>query len=109
MKTEEIIVALRHCAVNHTACKGCPAYNQDSGCLDRLHAQAADALEVALADLKKADMGCNFCANSRKDAPCDAADCDCSICTEDCICKTCRDNSNWSWCGADMRGNEDGK
>ena len=46
MERNEIIKALRHCAVNGSTCRECPAYNQDSGCLDRLLAQAADLLEV---------------------------------------------------------------
>ena len=54
MNTTELIAALRHCSVRANSCRECPAYNQDSGCLDRPHAQAADALEAALADLKKA-------------------------------------------------------
>ena len=59
--------------------------------------QLKQVLNDALLDLKKADTDCAFCANNREDAPCDAADCDCSICTEKCVCKTCRDNSNWAW------------
>ena len=54
MNPETVITALRHCSVRASSCRECPAYNQDSGCLDRPHAQAADALEAALADLKKA-------------------------------------------------------
>ena len=46
MESNEIIKALRHCAVNGSTCRECPAYNQDSGCLDRLHAQAAELLEA---------------------------------------------------------------
>ena len=46
MESNEIIKALRHCAVNGSTCRMCPAYNQDSGCLDRLHAQAAELLEA---------------------------------------------------------------
>ena len=57
-------------------------------------------LGAVLADLKKVDMECDFCGHNQENAPCDAADCDCSICTEDCVCKTCRDNSNWQWRGA---------
>lgn len=87
MKTNELITALRKLSQQGT---------QYRRTVCRL---AADALEAALADLKKADIECDFCVHNGKDAPCEAADCDCSICTEDCVCKTCRDNSNWQWRG----------
>lgn len=61
--------------------------------------QLEQDLGAVLAAIKKADVECDFCVHNIKDAPCDAADCDCSICTEDCVCKTCRDNSNWQWRG----------
>ena len=87
MKINEIITGLRKLS------------DQGSQYRRTVCRQAADALESALADLKKADTECDFCAHNLKDAPCDAADCDCSICKEDCTCKTCRDNSNWQWRG----------
>ena len=66
--------------------------------------QLKQALNDALLDLKKADVGCDFCANNREDAPCDAADLDYSICAENCVCKTCRDKSNWTWKGSSQYG-----
>ena len=56
METDKIIKTLRHCSVSGNSCRECPAYNQDSGCLDRLHAQAADLLEEQqrrIAELKE--------------------------------------------------------
>lgn len=87
METNEIIVGLRKLS------------NQGSQYRRTVCRQAADAVEAVLEDLKKADLECDFCAHSQEDAPCDAADCDCSICTENCVCKTCRDNCNWQWHG----------
>ena len=47
MEREKIIVeSLRHCSVASNSCRKCPSYNQDSGCLDRLHAEAASTLEA---------------------------------------------------------------
>lgn len=85
MRTSELITALRKLSkqgtqYRRTVCR-----------------QAADALEAALMDMKRADIDCTLCANNRENAPCDVADCDCSVCTQDCICKDCRDNSNWKW------------
>ena len=45
METNELIETLGYCSVSAGTCKGCPAYGQDSGCLDRVHAEAATLLE----------------------------------------------------------------
>ena len=105
-KAHEIIQTLRHCSTARNSCRECPRYNEDCGCLDRLHADAAALLEELLTALKRIDPDCRFCTYSATPAPCEAADCDCSICKEDCACKTCRDNSNWQW--RDNRRAEDG-
>lgn len=62
-----------------------------------------EEIAALLADLKKADTDCSFCAHNAVSAPCEDTDNMCDQCTEDCICKTCRDNSNWVWCPPDKR------
>ena len=56
METDKIIKALRHCSVSGNSCRECPAYNQNSGCLDRLHAQAADLLEEQQKHIAELEM-----------------------------------------------------
>lgn len=47
MKANEIIAGLRACRSGLPGhCKDCPVYIRHSGCLDRLHTVAADALEA---------------------------------------------------------------
>lgn len=41
----KLIESLRHCTVSEGDCRSCPRYTHDSGCLDRLHIEAADLLE----------------------------------------------------------------
>ena len=45
MEIEELISALKHCTSETGDCRTCPGYTQNSGCLDRLHAKAAETLE----------------------------------------------------------------
>ena len=45
MEIKTIIESLRHCTISEGDCRSCPSYHHDSGCLDRLHAKAAAALE----------------------------------------------------------------
>lgn len=46
MDHKKIVDSLRHCSVKGNSCRECPSYHQDSGCLDRLHAEAAALLEA---------------------------------------------------------------
>ena len=55
MKTTELITALRHCSVRDNSCRECPANTGSSGCLDRLHAQAATLLDTLTAQLAAAE------------------------------------------------------
>lgn len=41
----KLIESLRHCTASEGDCRSCPHYTHDSGCLDRLHIEAADFLE----------------------------------------------------------------
>ena len=51
MKPNEIITALRQCEVNNPGtCRKCPVYNQSAGCLDLLHQEAAELIEVLTAE-----------------------------------------------------------
>ena len=60
-----------------------------------------------LAALRQADQDCAFCAGSKvNQEACEAADYGCESCDAICICRACRGNSNWSWCG--MREEKDG-
>lgn len=53
-----------------------------------------------LAALRQADQDCAFCAGSKvNQEACEAADYGCENCDAVCICRACRGNSNWSWCG----------
>lgn len=48
MSNEELVKALRHCVSDEkgvTKCAGCPYYPDITGCMDRLHTDAAAAIE----------------------------------------------------------------
>lgn len=53
---EEQVKALRHCVSDEkgvTKCAGCPYYPDITGCIDRLHTDAAAAIEALQAELEK--------------------------------------------------------
>ena len=53
---EKLVEALRHCVSDEkgvTKCAGCPYYPDITGCMDRLHTEAADAIEALQAQLPK--------------------------------------------------------
>lgn len=53
---EEQVKALRHCVSDEkgvTKCAGCPYYPDMTGCMDRLHTDAAAAIEALQAQLPK--------------------------------------------------------
>lgn len=58
---EELVKALRHCVSDEkgvTKCAGCPYYPDITGCMDRLHTDAAAAIEALQAEvdtLKRTD------------------------------------------------------
>lgn len=58
---------------------------------------AADLIERLVAKCKELDRDCNACAHIEVMVPCEATDkfLMCDTCDMDCVCKTCRDNSNW--------------
>ena len=64
---------------------------------------------VLMAVLPQIDFDCQFCAHTWHDAPCAdmaadeaAAMAGCEGCTHtECGCHTCRNNSNYQWCGAE--------
>ena len=58
--------------------------------------------DAAIADLKSADLGCQFCRwNGMCELPEDTEDIDCETCTIACMCSTCtRANNKWEWRGA---------
>ena len=58
--------------------------------------EKAERLEAALkqaeADMKEMYLGeeaCHFCKNKIDESVCEANDCECSECEEDCVCKLC--------------------
>lgn len=56
MNYEELVNALRHCVSDEkgvTKCAGCPYYPDITGCMDRLHTDAAAAIETLQAELEK--------------------------------------------------------
>ena len=63
-----------------------------------------EQLSAALHDLRESDMvDCCHCKHYfvYSTADCDDANLDCGVCKRDCPCKTCKNNSNWEWRGAD--------
>lgn len=122
-----IVEALRHLGkpvdFALTVCSSCPmqdyphtmAVECGENCPGVLMLMAADLIEVviakletttqerdaAIADLKEADIvSCEHCRHQKTcPVPCEEVDIDCSVCPADCMCKTCRDNSNWEWRG----------
>ena len=61
--------------------------------------EAADVIEALLADLKNIAYDCACCVHAGKTRPCENTDYMCVECPFECVCKTCRDNSNWEWRG----------
>lgn len=87
------------------ACGNCSNLEQRLNLLGAYEETGLTPEQVAalMADLKKVDTDCSFCAHNATPAPCEGTDNMCDQCTEDCVCKTCRDNSNWVWCPPDKR------
>lgn len=58
---------------------------------------AADLIEKLVEKCKELDTDCKACANAKVMVPCEATEefLMCDTCSMDCVCKTCRDNSNW--------------
>ena len=57
MSNEELVKALRHCVSDEkgvTKCAGCPYYPDITGCIDRLHTDAASAIEELQAEVDEA-------------------------------------------------------
>lgn len=114
MKTpEEIKKGLRFCTKPDNPvlnkCEFC-VYGAVPGCENALkHDTLAYILQLehektALLDsLKEADVygECGNCAHYKYAVPegCDAVDCECYRCEEECACKTCEGGSNWEWKG----------
>lgn len=56
MNYDKLVKALRHCVSDEkgvTKCAGCPYYPDITGCMDRLHTDAAAAIEALQAELEK--------------------------------------------------------
>lgn len=56
MNYDKLVKALRHCVSDEkgvTKCAGCPYYPDITGCMDRLHTDAAAAIEDLQAELEK--------------------------------------------------------
>lgn len=49
--------------------------------------------------LRVLDLECKYCVHSCKapEGDCIQADYDCFVCTKDCPCRACRNNSNWEF------------
>ena len=62
----KLVAALRHCVSDEkgvTKCAGCPYYPDITGCIDRLHTDAAAAIEDLQAEVKRLqDKLCDWCA-----------------------------------------------
>lgn len=60
-----------------------------------------DLLAAAVADLRKADDVCCYCAHREPPAPCfeDSEIYECEKCPRECYCKDCIDNSKWEYHG----------
>ena len=70
--------------------------------LSKRLAQVERERDAAVADLRRADsVDCEHCAHYMPfgESRCDNDDCDCETCTQECACRTCRDNSGWTWRG----------
>lgn len=85
---------------------GVDAYNILDGALLSLDAEIAQLKsdkEAMLKALRHADLDCDSCDHNKNspncDARCDAANFDCETCEAECVCKSCFDNSKWSWKG----------
>ena len=64
-------------------------------------------LDAAIADLKAVDIDCKMCAHAGQyNDVCESNDCNCIYCDADCICRSCRNNSNYQWRGL-QKGNDD--
>lgn len=57
--------------------------------------------ENLIAALKVVDTECKFCKHHNQPVPCQKAPTEylCDQCPHDCICRTCQDNSQYTWRG----------
>ena len=65
-------------------------------------AKAQRLMREAVDDLKDADrLECTHCRHYREQdvQKCEASDCDCGMCKEECACRYCIDNQRWKWQG----------
>lgn len=63
----ELVKALRHCVSDEkgvTKCAGCPYYPDITGCMDRLHTDAAAAIEALQAEVQSYKALANECKAS---------------------------------------------
>lgn len=104
----KLVKALRHCVSDEkgvTKCAGCPYYPDITGCMDRLHTDAAVAIEDLQAQLPKRGK---WIEDATTYAGPGLSNYKCSLCGK--ICGTWRrglepsELPNWCGnCGADMR------
>lgn len=107
MTQEEIMCLIEDC-LSHGSCVTCPQDRAqcDQGAAIRWAAALIETIsqerDAAIADLKRADVDCDFCAHAGcgDEEACEAADVECLICTsERCVCRTCVNMSKWTWRG----------
>ena len=63
----ELVKALRHCVSDEkgvTKCAGCPYYPDITGCMDRLHTDAAAAIEDLQAEIRESMQKCAECVEN---------------------------------------------
>ena len=61
--------------------------------LERIKAER----DMAVRDLRRCDIDCNFCAHAISYPDCDL---ECEHCMKNCKCAKCRNNDHWTWRGA---------
>ena len=110
----ELVEALRHCVSDEkgvTKCAGCPYYPDITGCMDRLHTDAAAAIEALETEIRESMQKCAECGDRMVEPKrgkwilqASGQDCKCSACGAYWI--PFGDEYDYKFCpncGADMR------
>lgn len=114
MRTEAMIDAINRALRKEVVCSEC-AFDCKDGKFCMLIAirarlrtlkenvtKAQRLMREAVDDLKDADMlECVHCRHYLKMdvQKCEASDCECVECKEECACRYCTDNQHWEWRG----------
>ena len=100
---KKLVEALRHCVSDEkgvTKCAGCPYYPDITGCMDRLHTDAAAAIEALQAEMPKRGK---WITHPEVKNIYGGVYIECPFCGEKYVVQNVSDEKFCRNCGADMR------